>query len=358
VKTVSVELAERKIIEALAHVPVVREVSVNNAPAMVKGPDLIIDLRTVGGDYSLIVEVKTETQPRMVPSIAAQLSRYRRDTERDHLLLFTDFVSKKSAELCQEYSLNYLDTLDNCRIALPSLFIEKTTSEQHKREKKELRSMFAMKSSRVLNAILSSDQNGPWKVSDLAETCDVSIGLVSKLKQKLIQEDYAYEDQSGLHLREPERLLLDWGAQYKRRIAARRSFYTLLKPEQRELALKGTAQQRHQVSLNGFSAAKWIAPYSRSNTETIYVDKDSEQVLISVLELQEIDSGANVILEHPRDSFVFSSSEIASNGISHTNAVQTYLDIRTFGERGEEAAEHLLKHTLLPRWRERWKMNS
>lgn len=46
-----------------------------------------------------------------------------------------------------------------------------------------------------------------WQVQDLSETAEISIGLASKVKQKLLDLDFAMAAPGGLKLKEPEDVL-------------------------------------------------------------------------------------------------------------------------------------------------------
>ena len=317
--------------------------------------DLLIPFAMHDGEHALLVEVKDRVHPRMIPAIEAQLRRCQRDPEREHLMLYADFVSERSARVCKEYSINYMDAMGNCRIVLPGIHFEIKSEERPKREKRELRSLFSAKSSRALNLLLSHDVDRHWKVSELAERCDISLGLVSRVKQKLLSEGYAEGGLSGIRILEPRQLLSDWAKQYSRKIVQKKEFYTLLDESERVDAFpKVFGDNDVHCALNGFSAAQWIAPYAKANTDSFYVDEEGERALTELLDLKKVDSGGNVIIEYPKDPFVLKASARLKSGIRHANHIQTFLDMGTFGERGEEAAEHLLNQVIVPRWEDTW----
>ena len=72
------------------------------------------------------------------------------------------------------------------------------------------------------------------------------------------------------------------------------------------------------------------------------------------LELKSMEKGANVTLWITAQSDAFRHRIDLPNGMTTTSMVQTYLDLQTSGERGQEAAEHLLTQKLKPLWNE-WK---
>ena len=105
-----------------------------------------------------------------------------------------------------------------------------------------------------------------------------------------------------------------------------------------------------QIVLSGFSAAKLIAPYAKSSSDSFYADAAGEQILIAILELEAVSSGANIIIERPKDAFLMQEYLPNENSVRCTNLEQTYLDISIAGERGLEAAEYLESFRLKSIW--------
>jgi hypothetical protein len=63
-----------------------------------------------------------------------------------------------------------------------------------------------------------------------------------------------------------------------------------------------------------------------------------------------VPGGENVVLIHPKEDDIFAGRIEATPNIWCTGLVQTWLDLSVAGERGDEAAEHLLQEKLLPAW--------
>ena len=350
IEAMLVEQAEEKIREVLSEISMFslgrpqREVTLDAGSG--NRLDLLIPYVMQDGEHKLLVEIKHGVQPRMIPAIEAQLRRHRQDPEREHFMLYADFVSERSAQVCKEYAINYMDAMGNCRIVLPGVHVEVKSAERPKRERRELRSLFSEKSSRLLNMLLSHGAGRHWKISELAESCEVSLGLASRIKQKLLDEGYGEKGLSGIRLLDPGQLLSDWARQYSRKVVQKKEYYSLLGESKKTEAIQKAANAH--CALSGFSAAKWIAPYAKASTESFYVDGEGEQVLVKLLDLKEVDSGANVVIEYPKDPFVLKSAAQLKSGIRHANDIQTYLDLSTFGERGQEAAKHLLHQVIIP----------
>jgi hypothetical protein len=117
------------------------------------------------------------------------------------------------------------------------------------------------------------------------------------------------------------------------------------------MALAEAGKGEHAV-LASYSAARWFAPYARQATQFFYADKKGAEILKRHLQLQPVSRGENVVLLEPREDDVFSGRVEAAPGIWCSGLMQTWLDLSVAGERGGEAAEHLLREKLLPAWKE------
>ena len=71
--------------------------------------------------------------------------------------------------------------------------------------------------------------------------------------------------------------------------------------------------------------------------------------LVSLLNLKEVESGANIMLLAPYDEGVFYGTQVIDD-IKIASSVQIYLDLRGYKGRGEEAAEVLLRDVIKPKW--------
>lgn len=79
-----------------------------------------------------------------------------------------------------------------------------------------------------------------------------------------------------------------------------------------------------------------------------YVEKIEEDIAL-LLDLKEVQSGANISLLSPYDEGVFYGSRMF-DGDRIVSPVQVYLDLLSFRGRGEEAANALLEQMIKPQW--------
>ncbi len=71
--------------------------------------------------------------------------------------------------------------------------------------------------------------------------------------------------------------------------------------------------------------------------------------MVLLLNLKEVESGANVMLLEPYDEGLFYGTQVIDD-IKIASSVQIYLDLRGYKGRGEEAAEVLLRDVIKPKW--------
>jgi hypothetical protein len=88
-----------------------------------------------------------------------------------------------------------------------------------------------------------------------------------------------------------------------------------------------------------------------SATTFFFADAAGGAAVRRHLHLEPAARGENVVIEEPQEDDVFLARIEPAPGIWCSGAVQTWLDLSASGERGREAAAHLLSERLLPAWR-------
>jgi hypothetical protein len=190
-------------------------------------------------------------------------------------------------------------------------------------------------------------------VTDLAQAADVSLGQASNVRRALVDREWALVDSSGVRLKNPNALLDAWRGEYKPPILHETHYYTLLHGAALESSLReafATPGADQHVLLSSFSAARWLAPFARVPGQFFYADAKGEALLKSTLQLESVPQGANIILSRPKDDSAFMDRRQVADGLWSTGPLQTYLDLSIAGDRGIEAADHLRRETLDPKW--------
>jgi hypothetical protein len=301
----------------------------------------------------LLVDSKLRLHPQHALAAVEQAKSYRLDADPNAVpVVAAPYISDRAASICREHALGYFDGAGNCHIAGPGFFVHVEGRPNPTPDTRTADDLFAPKSSRVVRALLEHPHR-VWQVQRLAAEMRVSLGLASRVKRKLVQQAFAEVTADGVRAREPATLLEAWAESYRNR-AQPVFVYSLDDPATLERRLVGWgAEHSVRCALAEFSAASRLAPMVRYKRAAMYVaESRSHDViadLLKDLDLKEVDSGASAVLWLTDDDSVFYNSE-ERDGLSTVSSLQVYLDLRHNPARGEEAAEELLRRTILPRF--------
>lgn len=315
-----------------------------------RGADIMMRVDNSGEPHLLVCEVKKNGQPRYVREAIYQLLNHVAHLKRPATpVLIAPYLSTTSRELCRESGISFLDFEGNARLAFSTIFIDRMISDKPASERREFKSLFTPKSARVLRVLLR-DPKRTWRVTDLAETAEVSLGHVSNVRSALLDREWAQVVPEGLYLTSPDALLDAWKFIYKPPVEQKLRYYTTLHGsafDKSVIDLFGSMPQEAQAALASYSAAHWIAPYARIGTQFFYADNVGLKWIQEGLRLSSTAKGENVIVFLPKDQGVFLDAFEPVPGVRCTSPLQTYLDLSKGGERGEEAADHLRRMRLI-----------
>ena len=184
----------------------------------------------------------------------------------------------------------------------------------------------------------------------LAREARVSLGLVAKVKQRLLDLEYAREERTDVQLAKPEELLSAWAAATP---ASRKRSTVSVAP----LAIPRKLKRPHAYTaplpaipyaLTQFSGAARVAPFTRYARGAAYVEADPAS-FVANLGWKIVDNGANFTLPSPFDEGVFYGARtIGQDRV--VSDVQLYLDLMESKGRGEEAAMAILDQKLRSQW--------
>lgn len=320
-------------------------------------PDLVLKLAVGGQQWTLVCEVKTVVQPRTTRIATLELRDYCLNlpsSENVYPILLSEYISDASAAICREENVGYMDLAGTCYLCFDHVYIEQQ-GERKRREaqRRDLRSLFGLKAARVLRIMLDYGRKA-WKVAELAALTNVSLGQVSNVRKGLIDREVAQDTEEGLLLTQPNALLDDWRGVYEKRPVSRQVYYSLLKGEEIDKAVReaiaAASKKGGRILLASFSAARWLAPYAQSPVHYFYADEAGERLLRRHLQLESVSEGGNVVVEQPRDEHLFNEGLHLSSGLRVTSPVQTWLDLSITGDRGFEAAMHLRAMAIDKKW--------
>jgi len=343
------EEGEKALRSCLERVPFLSIKRVQKAPRLGgEPPDIAFKLKTPDGDQMVLVEVKTGGQPRVVREAVNQLLQYLSKVPEAYGILVAPYISPKSAAICVENGIGYVDLAGNCRLSFRQVYVEREGTPNPAPQRRDLRSLYSPRTTRVLRVLLLNPKK-IWKLQPLAREAGVSLGQVFNVKKLLADREWIKTGVEGIRLVEPGILLTEWSQSYTYRRNTARDFYSLDAPPEIERKLAAACRDRSiQYALTGFSAAARLAPMVRYQRVTAYVSEALGD-LVKTLGLKEVPSGANVTLLLPYDDGVFYGATDV-NGIRIVSPVQAYLDLIGYRGRGEEAATFLLEQVIQRKW--------
>jgi hypothetical protein len=335
--------------ELLGHVPCLTLVSLKkNAKISAQSHDRVDRLAQVtagGRKWTLVVEEKRLGQPREVRTAALQLEHYLKHLPEDvphYGVLLAPFISEESAKICIESGIGYADLAGNARLSFDQVYIETRSSENPFREKRETRSLFATRATRVLRVLLQGPLR-PWRVTELAASARVSLGWVSAVRQQLLAREWAAEAPGGLRVTKPSAVLDAWVKADDWEKRTRTHEYSVLVNEPLGLAKKLNEVLADEPPVFTQWFAGWLRhPYTTPVIVTAYVRKFPDEALIkeTLLGRRVSGGGGRLRLVLPKDEGVLHPQQTAQ-GFQLVSDVQIYLDLQRAGLRAEEQAEEL-----------------
>jgi len=305
-----------------------------------RSPDLKLKVKQGKKEYLLLIEVKSSGEPRMISSMAGQISTWN-NTVSGYPVLVVPFISSRGRELCKELGLGFVDLSGNAYLKFNGILIERWGKESVVKEKRVQKRLFTTKSTWIIRKLLSEPKR-EWKFDELAEEAGVSIGMAYKAVNKLISEGFVEKKRNAISLLKPDELLDAWAEIYKFEDQSITGYYCPFKEQEKIFqALKDVPAEEYALTLG--SAASLVAPYVRSTDIYLYV-KDPQKI-VDALNLKPVEFGGNVNLITPSDKGVlFDTQEFEK--LSLVSNIQLYLDLFNYPMRGREQAEHLREQVL------------
>lgn len=315
--------------------------TVSEAGLEVHGIDAALWFQTPGARRLIVVETRRTGDPQQARGAALTLLEHQRDLPGAYGVFVAPYISPRAQEILAQHRLGAIDLAGNCRLAFDNVYVELKGHPNPNKKRSETKSLFGTKSTRVLRCLLEQPDRR-WRVQELADIAEVSLGLVSAVKQGLEAKEWLDKDERGLFLREPRTVLQAWADKYDGKKNRRVRFYSAMKRGEIEEAIDRSCRRGgRDYAFTAFSAAARYAPRVRYRKVSAYAP-DALDSLVLDLGLEEVDSGANVELLVPYDAGVLYQSQTI-DGARVVSKVQCYLDLLAERARGEEAAEALLR---------------
>lgn len=329
-----------------------------------RGYDLrLVGTTKVGTRVEFYVECKVDPRPVHFPYANIEREFLDGKTKRAKVpVLAAPVIGPRMAEVCWDHGWGWFDLAGNVRISVPGILYLERKGNESKEERPPARANLSTHASARVIRILLDPENArrEWSQLDLhlhvgdlekpEELTPPSLGLVNKVVRELIDSAFLTETERGVKVADAVGLLKAWTDVY-RFDHQQFSYFTLLKGP----ALRNALAQLESVSgghaaYASFSAAERLAPNVRQPKTWLYVSDRHLNDFARLAEAKVVDSGANLTVLLPRDDGVFYGQRGVSGDLAWTGPVQTYVDLRHSGGRGEEAAEAILEMQLKPAW--------
>jgi len=343
----------RTVKECLSVVPSLRIESIDTLSGKA-GPDYRVTIHGESLDQIIYIEAKALGTPKSTREAVNSLLLFLQKEPSNYGVLVAPYISPRSASICNEAGIGYVDLSGNCYIAFQQVFINREKMANRFPFKTGLSSLYSPKSERVLRVLLTYPYRS-WKSVELAKEAQVSLGMITHVSKKLGEEEWLKRTSEGIYLTQPEKLLMDWSSNYSLQQSTLFNFYSLKSLLDIETEISETCVKTNiPYALTGFSASNRLAPMVRGQRVMVYIDRDISHVADQA-GLQSVDSGANVILIQPYDSGVLWKSQLF-DGFQIANPIQVFLDLKSLPGRGEEAAAFLFKEVISTTWQQQSKI--
>jgi Transcriptional regulator, AbiEi antitoxin, Type IV TA system len=346
--------AAEQLTEALREVPFLAPASIRQESARGDSRlDFILTVRSESINRRLVCEVKSSGQPRIAREACLSLVDYARSDKRDYPVFIGPYIGPAAAEICDQYRVGYFDLAGNCRLTFDQVYIRTGGFPNPSVQKRDLRSLYSPKAERVLRVLLTAGRR-TWRMQELANEADVSLGQASNVKKLLSDREWIESEAEGFRLRSLDTavlpMLTEWAENYRIERSTSREYYSLKPIPQMEAELAEASRRlKLQLAFSGFSGAVRFAPAVRYQRITAYCLGNVPE-LVERTGLKQVSSGANVTILEPYDAGVLYGIKDVDRA-PVVSPVQLYLDLSQTKGRGEEGATAILEQVIKPIWR-------
>jgi len=271
-------------------------------------------------------------------------------------VLIAPFISEAVAAMCEAEGIGHLDLSGNCNLEFGGIWIERRGIPRKYKEDRGLKSLYSPKASRILRVLLQGPLR-PHKVEELSAAAAVSLGLVSKVRKVLLDQDLGDDSKDGIRIKgtaAAQTILRDWLREdnFSQRVQVR-EYSTLASDSTLATHLvsfcaahRPLADKEPLFTLN-FGA--WLrAPHNVPTVVSAYLDQfPDETEFLSSLNARPVSRGAgNLRIVVPDD---YPSVAIGRQRLNHhpdltvVSDLQLILDLHGGEPNGAEQAAVLLK---------------
>lgn len=308
----------------------------------------------IGRSFRLNVEVKARLAPA---EFVRQVGWY---AERGPWLIVAPRIGPRARELFEEAGISWMEPGEDCRIVVGGLLVDRACRSDRRRTastragslaldasiapegRRYVADIFSGKALRVVRWLLI-EPDRRWRLQDMANVSEASVGFVSRVFATLEREAYLERDRDGSRLRDGDALLDAWtAADGPNELVAQR--VSLLPSPEAVVAAIRSLQAPPRYAATAEVAADQLVPFARFSRVDLYVD--DPQAMGEILDLTEVPRGGNVALITPPDAGVFDGATRA-RGLELVSRPQLYVDLMRRGGAAAEAARVLRERSEL-----------
>jgi hypothetical protein len=312
------------------------------------GRDLVLSLTAPDGTSSiLLVEVKTDLEPRGVPAIARQLDRLSTQWSNANRMVGAAYLSPGTRTALDAHQINWFDATGNLRLALdrPAVFLSRTGAHRDpspKRPEHPLQTLRGRGAGRVVRMLL--DTGGRRRgVRALAADAGVSPATASRVLDLLDRADAIEREVAGPILLVRKRQLVQrWTEDYS--LTGTNHAVTALAPRGIDSTMRAIAADPNSYVLAGTAALRaHLAAHDSALTplSVLTVIVEDAHRATEALRLRATRRGANVVLIEPFDDLIRWNT-VEHDGLAYTSPAQTVADLLTGPGRDPEEAAQLI----------------
>lgn len=259
-------------------------------------------------------------------------------------ILVAPELNTRILDFCRQKRLAAVDLNGRVYIRTEGLLVDRRSLPGRDfRFELEPRNVFVGKSARIIRRLLT-DRDRVWAQSELVERSKASSGLVSRIVQHLVSQNFV-EKQSPREFRlcDPLGLIDAWvkADDFNRRTTAAR--YTAFGGNPLEIAHQLATWSKEQSVPLAFT--QWIAgwlrhPYTEPVVTTAYVARLPEAATLERLGFRPVSDAGKICLLVPDDEGVFLETQQVQD-LPLASDAQIYLDLQSTGLRGPDQAAAL-----------------
>lgn len=200
--------------------------------------------------------------------------------------------------------------------------------------------MIINKTTQDIIRVLLNEKDKKLKLRELATKSKVSLGMTARIANALESCGHL-EKTRGIRIVNYEKLLKSWSYTVSIRENEKVEFLTAERP-QYMIKKIGELLRKETYAFTLFSATEIVAPYVAPNKVHLYILKDKEKEISEIFfgeGIMPAEEG-NIICYLVGKNHFYGSME--TRGLKIISLPQLYVDLVSYGGRGEEAAEYIL----------------